>query len=257
MALVLALLAMVLAVTVAIAVRDDAAGDGRVISGPLDDRGLDDGSLDDRHVATLDVVDSAATITIRAADLGDRLYRAATPAGSHLRPTIMDERVVDESAGEDGRALRLHLAQRGPEGASAVEVLLHSGVRWHIRIIGGATAEVIDLREGRLSGLEIVGGVTRAEVTLPARVERSVRGGVPVRMSGGASQLVIHAPSGPPVRVRVGAGAGTVTVDGVTHAGVAAGQVFAPPGWDAAPDRYDIDATAGVGSLTVDRAGPR
>ncbi|MFC7760502.1 hypothetical protein ACFQY4_22570 [Catellatospora bangladeshensis] len=44
-----------------------------------------------------------------------------------------------------------------------------------------------------------------------------------------------------------------MTVDGVRRSGIAGGTVFTPPGWADAADRYDVDATAGVSTLTVDR----
>jgi hypothetical protein len=226
----LAVLLLIVAGVVAVltgALRDDPA-DAHVVTGPLAER----------REATLELVDGATTVTVGATDLGDRLYRVATPADSHLRPRVTEEA---------GR-LRVHLVERGPRGVAAVEVQLHSGVRWQLRVVGGATSEVIDLRAGRLSELEVAGGVTRLEVTLPEPA-----GAVPVRLSGGAGQVAVRAPAGAPVRVMAGAGAGTVILDGTTHGGVAAGREFTPPGWAAAPDRYDVRATAGVGTLTVDR----
>jgi hypothetical protein len=53
------------------------------------------------------------------------------------------------------------------------------------------------------------------------------------------------------VRVRVGRGAGQVTLNGRNHAGVAAGQTFTPAAWGAAVDRVDVDAAAGLSALTV------
>jgi hypothetical protein len=44
-----------------------------------------------------------------------------------------------------------------------------------------------------------------------------------------------------------------VTIDGVTHSGVAGGSMWTPDGWSAAADRYDIDATSGVSTLVVSR----
>jgi hypothetical protein len=75
-----------------------------------------------------------------------------------------------------------------------------------------------------------------------------------VKLSGGAGELLVHVPTGVPTRLRLaGAGAGTVTVDGRTQRGAAGGASFAPPGWEKAPNRYDIELTAGVAGVTVDR----
>ena len=73
-------------------------------------------------------------------------------------------------------------------------------------------------------------------------------------MGGGASQLVVHLIGNAPVRVATKDGAGDVTVDGQSLGGVAGGSVFTAPGWDTAPDRFDIDATSGVSALTVARS---
>jgi hypothetical protein len=43
------------------------------------------------------------------------------------------------------------------------------------------------------------------------------------------------------------------TVDGQSLTGVAGGTVVTPPGWATATARFDVDATAGVSSLTVSR----
>jgi len=50
--------------------------------------------------------------------------------------------------------------------------------------------------------------------------------------------------------VRVGAGAGTTEVDGVRRTGLAAGTVLATA---TVTDRYDVDAAAGVFTLTQRR----
>jgi hypothetical protein len=53
--------------------------------------------------------------------------------------------------------------------------------------------------------------------------------------------------------VAAAGGAGSVTIDGATHSGVAGGSMWTPDNWAAAADRYDIDATSGVSTLNVSR----
>jgi hypothetical protein len=52
-------------------------------------------------------------------------------------------------------------------------------------------------------------------------------------------------------RLVIEGGAAHVSLDGVTHTGVAVGSVFSSPGWSSAHDRYEIRARGGVSSLAV------
>ncbi|MET7392258.1 hypothetical protein ABZS66_01995 [Dactylosporangium sp. NPDC005572] len=193
-----------------------------------------------RDAAVLDVLSGATAVTVKAADLGDRLFEAETPRDGRLTPQA---RVTDDGV------VRLTLDGEGGPGGAAVEVRLNRGVRWTVRFTAGANASTADLRDlGNLAAVEYAGGVAAVELTLPA-----AHGTVPIRLSGGANTVVLHAPKAAPVRVRAGGGAGAVTIDGAASNGVAAGATFASAGWDGATDRYDVDATSGVGTITVDR----
>lgn len=210
---------------------DDRAGGSHTASAPRDGR----------EAATLDVVSAATVLTVRAADVGDDLYRVSTPDDSAVapRPVVADDRV------------RMHLVDTGAAGPKALDVRLNPAVRWDVLVTGGQTEVVVDLSGGRVGAVELAGGASRIELSLPRPA-----GTRTVTLAGGASQLVVHAPDGVPVRVRAGSGAGQVSVDGREHRGVSAGAAFAPAGWDGASDRYDIDCTAGVGTVTVDRTDP-
>lgn len=192
----------------------------------------------DLDAAALTVVSGATTLTVRAADLGDDLYRISTPDHSGIAPDVV----------ESGGRYQLHLQGTGENGPAAVEVLLDQRVRWDLRFSGGANETLVDLGGGRVAGLDFTAGSARIEAILP-RPE----GPVTVRMAGGSSDFVVRAPDGVPVRVTAGGGAANVTVDGARRTGIAGGTVFAPADWDGAADRYDVDAVAGVSSLTVAR----
>ncbi|GAA1641952.1 hypothetical protein [Catellatospora bangladeshensis] len=192
----------------------------------------------DRDAAALAVVGGATTVTVRAVDLGADLFRISTPPDSRLAPEVV----------ESGGRFELHLAETGSTGPAAVEVLLDQRVRWDLRLSGGSTETLVDLGAGRLSALDFAAGSSRIEAVLP-----EPDGAVTVRMGGGANTFLVRVPQAVPVRVSAGGGAATVTVDGVRRSGIAGGTVFTPPGWADAADRYDVDATAGVSTLTVDR----
>jgi len=186
--------------------------------------------------ATVDLGSGATTATVRTADLGgaDRL-RAVTPDGAGVAPVL-------ETGGD---TVGVHLVRTGEPGPSAVTVLLDRRVRWQVRISGGATSQLLDLRGARLSGVDLAAGAARIELVLPVP-DRAV----PIRMAGGATEFTLQVPRGVATAVRVDSGAGTTEIDGVRRTGLAAGAVLATA---TASDRYDVDAAAGVSTLTLRR----
>jgi hypothetical protein len=227
-----AVLLVLLAILIAVELDDDTPpprpiGSDHVATAPLADR----------SDVQFDLLSGAASVTVRAEDLGTDLYRIATPLDSGLLPRTVDH---------DGR-VELQLVPSGPAGPSAVDIRLNTRVRWGLRLAGGATQETIDLSAGRVSGVDIVLGVSHIDLSLPRP-----QGTVPIRLTSGASEFTLHVPVGVPSRVTAGSGAGTLAVNGVERHGVAAGTQLASGGWDTATDRYDVQASAGVSVLTVD-----
>ena len=196
------------------------------------------GAAGDLTEATFVLLDGADVIRLRTADLGEDAYRVSTPRDASLRPAVS---LTDGS-------LLTSLHGTGNQGAAIVEVVLRESVRWHIRLNGGAKEQHLDLGNARVGEIEFTAGANRIELRLPAPTgtQRTVLG-------GGASQVVVHLTGDAPVRVRAGGGAGSVTVDGTTHSGVAGGTTFTGPQWEDAADRYDIDVPSGVSGLTVER----
>jgi hypothetical protein len=242
-------LAVVVAVVLAAAlvVLGDRLSDGDDDDRPRAADRTASGPLEGREQASLVLLDGAATVRVQATDLGDRLYRVATPEGGEQVPVVT----------VDGDEVRLELADTDGtdgtgdtdgNGASAVDVELSSAVRWHVRILGGVTDLVVNLAQAQASGVELGGGAASVDLTLPPP-----EGTMPVRMTGGVGQWSVHQVGDAPVRVRVGGGAGSVTIDGVQEGGIAGGTVFAPPEWDGAADRVDIDAVAGMSVFDLDR----
>lgn len=186
--------------------------------------------------ATVDLVSGATTVTVRSDDLAgtDRL-QALTPDGAGVAPVLET----------DGDTVSVHLVQTGEPGPSAVTVLLDRRVRWQVRLSGGASSELLDLRSARLSGIDLAAGAARIELVLPVP-DRTV----PITMAGGATEFTLHVPCGVATAVRIGGGAGSADVDGVRRTGLAAGTVIATV---IATDRYDVEATAGVSTLTLER----
>jgi hypothetical protein len=197
------------------------------------------GDRDSRQQAVLDVVSGATTVEIDSANLDGHLYEAMTPADSNAVPVTT----------VDGGAVELSLASTGRQGAPAsVRIAVSSQVTWRIHLDGGATEESVHLAGARLRELDFGAGSARIDATLPSPV-----GTVEVTMSGGASSFQLHLPNGVPAQVRFAGGAGSAVVDGTTRSGIAGGTVLSALDWQGSANRYDIDNTAGVSTLTLDR----
>jgi hypothetical protein len=197
------------------------------------------GNLDGRRAAELDVVSGAATVDISSGDLAGRLYEVMTPADAGGAPV----------ATVDGDVVQVSLASTGQPGPASLRVVVSSRVLWRIHLDGGASSESVHLAGAHLRELDFGAGSARIDATLPSPV-----GTVPVTMSGGASSFQLHLPDGVPVQVRFAGGAGSAVVDGTTRSGIAGGTVLSALDWSGAANRYDIDNTAGVSALTLDRA---
>ncbi|MFB9357602.1 hypothetical protein [Actinoplanes nipponensis] len=188
--------------------------------------------------AAFSLVHSADVVRVRVGDLGTDLFEVSTPAGSKVVPKV----------DVNGATVVAGLRDTGLTGPALITVVLSDDVRWTVRLAGGASDQGVDLRGGPGGDVDFSAGTSRAEVSLPAG-----RGTQRVALGGGASRLLVNLTGSAPVRVATKSGAGEVTVDGQTRTGVAGGSVYTPPGWETATDRFDIDATSGVSSVTVAR----
>jgi hypothetical protein len=207
-----------------------------VLGGGGEDQRVATGPLEDRTIATFELLAATDRVQLRIADLGDDLYRISSPEGAGIRPSaeMRDDR------------LRVDVTRDAAGTGGEVEVLLAAKVRWTIRFSGYSAERIVDLSAGRIRGIEMVGGTRRAELTLA-----QAAGTVPMKITGGVEELVLRAPSGSPVRIKVGGGAGTVTAGSRTLRDVAPGSTLTPKDWTTG-NRYDVDAIAPVTLLTVE-----
>ncbi|WP_148307836.1 hypothetical protein [Actinoplanes friuliensis] len=188
--------------------------------------------------ASFALVNGADVVRVSVGDLGTDLFEVSTPAESKVVPKV----------DVDGSSVVAGLRDTGLGGPAVVTVVLSDDVRWGVRLAGGASDQAVDLTGGPGGDVDFAAGTSRAEVSLPAAT-----GTQRVTLGGGASQLLVHLTGDAPVRVATKNGAGDVTIDGQNRTGVAGGTVFVAPGWDTASNRFDVDATSGVSSLTVAR----
>lgn len=226
-ALVVLLVVGLIAILLGLLSRPGGVGSGPVsLSGPVDGR----------QTAVFELNDGATTLNLHAKSMGDDLYRVSVPRDSELAPH------VDRNDGD----VRLTLSSSGHSGPGVVDVDLNADVAWTVRINAGTRQSVIDMTGGKVDRVDLGGGAAQIELTLPqpSRV-------VPVQMTGGVDQFLVHLPAGTPVRMTFGSGAGRATLDGTTHQGIAPGQSFTANGWGQSNTGVDLQAQAGVGALTA------
>jgi hypothetical protein len=193
------------------------------------------GDLRGRTGAYLLVKDAASRVEIRLADLPGLLYRISTPPGAGLAPRVT----------RAGARVRVGLKPTGADGPDQVTILLNRGVRWDIRLPAGAGEQRLYLSPGSIARVDVgTGGLVDMELPRPS-------GTIPVIMRGGQGSVSMAVEPGVPVRLNLREGAGSVRTSWFASGGSPAGTTSAAPGWTAAPDRYTVYATAGLGDLAI------
>ncbi len=131
----------------------------------------------------------------------------------------------------------------------SAEFALTAAVPWDISLRGGMWKLVADLSVLRVTGLEVAGGASDIDITLPTPV-----GAVPVRVSGGASKVTLRRPQGSEARAEVSGGASQLVFDDQRLGAVGGRTVLASGGFAEATDRYEIRFTGGASQVTVTTA---
>lgn len=127
----------------------------------------------------------------------------------------------------------------------AAEVTLNPAIPWEITIQGGASDVAAELGGLNLAGLEVKGGVSSIRLELPVPL-----GLVPIRISGGASEIIVRRPKGVAVRAHL---KGWVSIFVVDH------QTFNNTGntrlqsadFDPLAPYYDIEVASSASMVTI------
>jgi hypothetical protein len=171
----------------------------------------------------------ATTARIVTADLGDLLYSIA--------PT--DPAAAWVTTRPDGAGLRL--------AHSGAEIRLNRAMAWTVRVDAASADLEIDTRVGDMAGLSIAGATARASLQLPAPPRATTK----ITVTAPVTSLSLTTTPSTPVRVRLHAGAGAAVTGGKTRTGVKPGVTLTPTAWQKAKLRYDVTATAAIGSLRI------
>ena len=113
-----------------------------------------------------------------------------------------------------------------------------------LKVDAGASRAVLDLSALRVRTLELQTGASETRVLLPRAA-----GATTVKAQTGAASLTLEVPAGVAARIRTRMALGSIQVDEVRFPASVAG--YESPDYATAPNRVDIDAQGGVGSLRV------
>lgn len=128
----------------------------------------------------------------------------------------------------------------------AAEIALSAALPWEIEIRGGASEITAALGGLNLSGLAIRGGASMIRVELPEPA-----GMIPVRIAGGASQVIIRRPTGVAARVRLKGWASQLAFDDQRFDAVGRDVRLQSPGYEDASRRYDIEVSGSASDITL------
>ena len=184
------------------------------------------------HAYSLDLLDPASTVRVETADLGGKLFRVTTGQNGATTPLV-------RAAGDNGFAISLTGG-----GASDVTIDIARGVVWSLQFSAGLSTATVDTTGATLHALTTLAGITSLTVTAGAPT-----GTATITESGGLSALALHVPAATAVSVAALGGAGSVSLFGAVHSGIAAGTVIATP--QPGTDVYDVVAQGGVSSVLV------
>jgi DNA-binding MarR family transcriptional regulator len=131
-------------------------------------------------------------------------------------------------------------------GQRVAEVTLSTAIPWQIAIQGGLS-QVEALLDGlKLAGLEVKGGLSMIHLELPAP-----SGVVPIRLSGGASDITVQRPAGVAARVHLKGWVSTFVFDDQTFSDVGNDVRLQSPGYEATTPCYDIEVASSASAVTI------
>ncbi|MFT3926692.1 MAG: MarR family transcriptional regulator [Myxococcales bacterium] len=127
-----------------------------------------------------------------------------------------------------------------------LQVDLNDKIPWEMVFRGGASKVVANMQELRLKSFELRGGASQVTLQLP-----TPSGTVPVRITGGSSQLKLLRPKNTPMKVLVSGGVSNLSIDKLELGAVGGTTRWESPDYDAASDRYEVQITGGASHLSL------
>jgi DNA-binding MarR family transcriptional regulator len=126
------------------------------------------------------------------------------------------------------------------------KLTLTSAVPWSLEIRRGVLHLDADLRDLQIHAIDITGGASESELSLPRP-----RGTSTLRVTGGASRLVILRPRGTAAQITVRGGASSLAFDSQRLGAVGGATRLSTPDWETSADRWSFEVAGGASDLTV------
>ncbi|MGB8345476.1 MAG: MarR family transcriptional regulator [Ktedonobacteraceae bacterium] len=208
----------------------------RLRKAPSGEEGIYSAPLGDLEIGRLVVSSGISRLTLRADEGMAGLYQAR-----------FEGPVPDVKAKDGVVTLRYPRRLLGLGGEKRVaEVTLSVAIPWRIVIQGGAAEITAELGGLDLAGLEVKGGLSMIRLDLPAP-----SGVVPIRISGGASDITIRRPVGIAARVHLKGWASFFVFDDQTFSDVGNDVRLQSPGYEAPTPCYDIEVASSASMVTI------
>jgi DNA-binding MarR family transcriptional regulator len=208
----------------------------RLREAPSGEEGIFSAPLGDLESGRLVVSSGVSRLTLRADDTMAALYKAR-----------FEGPVPDVKLKEGVVTIRYprRLWVLGGEQRVA-EITLSIAIPWQIAIQGGASEITAELGGLNLAGLEIKGGLSMIRLELP-----TPEGVVPIRISGGASEVIVRRPAGVAVRAHLKGWASQFVFDDQTFSDVGNDVRLQSPGFDPTAPCYDIEVASSASMVTI------
>ena len=128
----------------------------------------------------------------------------------------------------------------------AAEVTLNVAIPWQIVIQGGASDVTAELGGLNLASLEVKGGLSsiRLELPMPSGV-------VPIRISGGASEIIVRRPGGVAARAHLKGWVSTFVFDDQTFSDLGNNVRLQSSGFVSTTPFYDIEVASSASMVTI------
>ncbi|GHO48042.1 MarR family winged helix-turn-helix transcriptional regulator [Ktedonospora formicarum] len=203
---------------------------------PESDEGISSAPLGRIESGKLVVSSGLSRLNIRAAGNTDNLYQAR-----------FEGRMPDVKVKEGAVTIRYPrrlLALSSKQEAAEVE--LNANIPWRVAIQGGGLEVDAELDGLNLAGVDVKGGYSIIRLKLP--VPTSV---VPVRFTGGASEIDIQRPAGVSARAHLKGWVSAFYFDDQTFSDIGNNIHLQSPGYEPAGPYYDIEVASSASSVTI------